>query len=307
MENLNYHPVVCFGEVLWDILPSSAVPGGAPMNVAYHLHKLNKNPALITSVGMDERGDELIDFFSKQGVCSIFFQRNPDHETGKVYAEPNEYNEVVYDIVTPVAWDFIEWNENLNDLVSNAKYFVYGSLASRNKVSRDTLYQLLETGKTKVLDINLRPPHFHRNHIEFLLHKADIVKMNIAELELVTGWFTHFKDTIDRMKIMRDQFNIDTLIITMGGNGAIVNDKGTIYKHPGYKVHVADTIGSGDAFLAGFLAQLLKGAPVENAIDFASALGALVATLPGGCPHYEISEITNLMTLDQNKIIQKNI
>src|SRR6185503_289178 len=98
----NIHEVVCFGEVLWDILPSGAVPGGAPMNVAYHLHKLDKNPALITKIGLDEKGKELIDIFSKHGVCTDFFQVDFDQETGKVFANPNEYNEVIYDIVKPV-------------------------------------------------------------------------------------------------------------------------------------------------------------------------------------------------------------
>src|SRR6478672_1126011 len=102
MEDGNSHKVVCFGEVLWDILPSGAVPGGAPMNVAYHLHKQQKNPAVITSIGIDEKG--------------------------KVYAKPNEHNEVVYDIVMPVAWDYIKWEDDYEALVSNAPFFVFGSL-----------------------------------------------------------------------------------------------------------------------------------------------------------------------------------
>ena len=130
------HPVVCFGEVLWDILPSGAVPGGAPMNVTYHLHKQNKNPALITRIGQDEKGDQLKEIFAQHGVCTDYFQIDQTNETGKVFANPNEHNEVVYDIVKPVAWDFIEWNQGLTDLVSKADYFVFGSLASRNSDSK---------------------------------------------------------------------------------------------------------------------------------------------------------------------------
>lgn len=89
---MNKHQVICFGEVLWDILPSGAVPGGALMNVAYHLHKLKKNPALITKIGMDDRGAELMKIFSAQGVCTDFFQVDNKYETGKVFAEPNEHN-----------------------------------------------------------------------------------------------------------------------------------------------------------------------------------------------------------------------
>ena len=162
MENLTDHKVVCFGEVLWDILPSGPVPGGAPMNVTYHLHKQQKNPALITRIGLDDKGKELHNIFSDHGVCTDYFQIDYDHETGKVYAEPNEHNEVVYDIVMPVAWDFIQWEDSFENLISNADFFVFGSLSARSQVSKNTLLKALETAKNKVLDINLRAPHFNR-------------------------------------------------------------------------------------------------------------------------------------------------
>jgi len=297
------YQVVCFGEVLWDILPSGALPGGAPMNVAYHLKKLGTAPALITKIGLDDYGEKLVDMLSQSSVSTEYVDVDFDHPTGLVYANMNDHHEVVYDIVYPSAWDFIEWKKEYADLAQQAEYFVYGSLTSRNKTSRDTLNQLLETAQTKVLDINLRPPHFHRSQVEYLLQKADILKMNIAELELITGWFSHFQRTEDRMKRMQDQFAIKTLIVTMGGEGALVNDKGTLYRHPGYNVAVADTIGSGDSFLAGFLNQLLQGASVEKALAFASGIGAFIATQSGACPAYETAQITELM---QAKAAQKH-
>src|SRR5688500_118192 len=135
MAKGNNHPVICLGEVLGDILPSGPVPGGAPMNVAYHLHKHQKNQALITRIGEDEKGIELKKIFTDHGVSTEYFQWDERHETGRVFAEPNEQNEVVYDIVQPVAWDFIEWKEDFAELVSNAEFFVFGSLAARNKES----------------------------------------------------------------------------------------------------------------------------------------------------------------------------
>src|SRR5690348_12219555 len=105
MDKKDIHQVVCFGEVLFDIFPSVAEPGGAPMNVAYHLQKLQKSPALITRVGIDEEGKKLVDFFSGRGLCTDYFQVDCEYETGKVYARLNEYKEAVYDIVMPVAWD----------------------------------------------------------------------------------------------------------------------------------------------------------------------------------------------------------
>src|ERR687886_419692 len=151
------HQVVCFGEVLWDILPTGALPGGAPMNVAYHLKKLGINPALITKIGLDDYGKKLVNMLSESGVSTEYFDMDYEHPTGLVYANMNNHHEVVYDIVYPSAWDFIEWKEEFANLVQQAEFFVYGSLTSRSKVSRDTLEQLLELARIKVLDINLRP------------------------------------------------------------------------------------------------------------------------------------------------------
>jgi fructokinase len=299
---MNKHQVVCFGEVLWDILPSGAVPGGAPMNVAYHLQKLSKNPALITRVGIDKMGQDLMNIFSQQGVCTDFFQVDNEYETGKVYANPNEQNEVVYDIVKPVAWDFIEWNDAFTSLIEDAEFFVFGSLAARNKVSKDTLFRLLETAKNKVLDINLRAPHYNRRIVEQLLRKANFVKMNLAELELITGWFSNYTSVEDRLKSIGDKFKLSNMVVTMGGDGALLSMNGSITKHPGFKVEVMDTVGSGDAFLAGLLSQLLNNAGSDDALEFASGLGAFIATQRGGCPEYNVGEINELIQHNKFKI-----
>jgi fructokinase len=299
-----HHDVVCFGEILWDVLPDQMLPGGAPMNVAYHLKKLGINPALITRVGKDGYGDKLVDLLTQSGISTDYVQLDETYLTGLVYAKPNEYNEVTYDIVYPSAWDFIQCRQDCSDLLAQARYFVFGSLTSRSEASRNTLYSLLDCAATKVLDINLRPPHFSRERIEYLLGKTDILKMNSSELELVSGWFSQFKKSEDRMRLLQDRFNIQTVIVTMGGDGAMLLDKGDLCLHKGHRVQVADTIGSGDAFLAGYLSQLIKEVPGEQALTFAGNLGALIATYPGACPDYDPSEITNLVLDAQQKLAE---
>jgi fructokinase len=291
----SHYKIVCFGEVLWDILPNGAVPGGAPMNVAYHLHKLKKEPALITRIGVDEEGKELLNIFSGHGICTDFFQVDYDHETGKVYAKPNEHNEVTYDIVKPVAWDFIDWDDDFSELIRHAQFFVFGSLAARNKQSKDTLFGLLEMANTKVLDINLRAPHYDRNIVEELMKQADFVKMNLSELELITGWVADYSSIEDRMKSIRDKFSIDNMVVTMGGDGAILHMNGETIKHDGFKVEVMDTVGSGDAFLAGLLSRILENASSKDALEFASAMGAFIATKKGACPDYNTSDVHSLI------------
>jgi fructokinase len=286
--------IVCFGEILWDILPSGALPGGAPMNVAYHLRKLGLDPGIVTRVGVDDRGKKLIDLLNENGIATNHIQLDYDIATGIVNAAANEQGEMQYAIVAPAAWDFIGLNDTTVELVKEASHFVFGSLVNRNSTSRNTLFALLETAQQKVLDINLRPPHFNRYLVEDLLSRADILKMNMAELELITGWFANYESMIDRIAIIQDKFRVPCVIVTMGGDGAMVNMEGKLYRHPGYVVKVADTIGSGDSFLAAFLFRQLHHDGPKESLAFASALGALVASKTGGWPAYEINDIQKL-------------
>ena len=288
--------LVCFGEILWDILPDKAVPGGAPMNVAYHLHQLGENPALLTRVGIDQRGKDLLDILKAKNINTEFIQLDYDTPTGIVHATPNEHGEMSYEIVAPAAWDNIQFDTTTESLVKDAGYFVFGSLVARNKKSKDTLFKLLEIATNKVLDINLRQPYYNRKIVKELLTKCDVVKMNLAELELITGWFAEYKSIEERMQLIQDKFKIRSVIVTMGSDGAIVNFRGSWHRHPGLKVQVADTIGSGDSFLAAFLSQIINEKEPEEALVFASGLGALVASKTGGWPEYTISEIEKLIS-----------
>jgi fructokinase len=294
MSNIFKHDVVCFGEVLWDILPSGSVPGGAPVNVAYHLNKQKKHSAVITRIGKDDDGKKLMEEFSKKGVTTEYFQIDEKYETGKVYAKPDENKNMVYDIVMPVAWDYILWDDSFEGLVKNAEYFVYGSLAARTKVSEETLFRLLKTANKKVLDINLRPPHFNKEIVTALLQKSDVLKMNLEELELISEWFDFHGKIEDRIKSFSEHFSIKDIVVTMGANGAILYTNGETLIHKGFKVNVVDTVGSGDAFLAGLLSCLMNNSCAKDTLEYASRLGAFVATHAGACPDYELQDIKNL-------------
>ena len=265
------------------------------MNVAYHLYKLGKNPAIISRIGRDELGKELMQVFESKHINSRFIRLDDDHPTGNVFAEIKENNEVHYDIVKPVAWDFIEWENDFINLVEKAEYFVFGSLITRSKKSKNTLFKCLEIAKTKVLDINMRPPHFNKKIVEELLKKADILKLNLAELHLFTGWFSDYNSDEDRIKLLKEKFDLGTVIVTKGGEGAILNIEDSFYHHAGYTVTVADTVGSGDSFLAAIISKLIDRSPPGEALDFASALGAFVASCSGGCPEYQLQDVIALM------------
>ena len=288
-------PVVCFGETLWDLLPDGKLPGGAPMNVAYHLTKLGKDPAIISRIGNDSLGKELMEVFELKWIDTRYFQFDNQYATGKVFATIKEDNEVQYDIVKPVAWDFIQWKDEYESLIAGAEYFVFGSLATRSKISKSTLYKCFESANTKVLDINMRPPYFNKKIVGELLRKADILKLNLAELHLITGWFNEYNSDEDRMKLLKEKFDIGTIIVTKGGAGAILNIDDAFYHHEGFTVTVADTVGSGDSFLAAILTKFLDHANPVDTLGFACGVGALVASYSGGCPDYSLEEIHELM------------
>ncbi len=286
---------ICFGEILWDILPQGKVPGGAPMNVCYHLNQLGQAAAIISKIGKDEHGKGLSEFLQQHKVDVSLVQADELHATGTVIAT-QQGNEMEYDIVQPVAWDFIDATEELLDKVSKASYFVCGSLAARSEHSRSALYQLLGVAQTKVIDINLRPPHFEKGTLEHLFQQADILKLNDHELALIAGWYIHEPDFEKQVVFLSDQFSVPTVIITKGANGAALYYNNAFYYHNGYKVMVADTIGSGDAFLAGFLSRHIENSSPEASLEFACKLGAFVASKKGACPPYEVSEVENLIS-----------
>lgn len=286
--------IVCFGEILWDILPDGAMPGGAPMNVAYHLSKMGLTPQLITRVGHDEWGKALIQLMEKNNISTDYFQMDHKLSTGKVIATPVDRNNVSYEIVNPSAWDHIEWEDSFENLLSESEQFIFGSLAARNATSRNTLFQLLELTSAKIFDINLRPPFYNKDILHDLLRRTDLLKLNNAELELITGWFNFYKSEDDRIQVLQDRFNIPTIVVTKGENGSSVLCNGKIFRHPGFSVSVADTIGSGDAFLAGFVTEILAGNSIETAVERANAMGALIASYKGACPEYDINEVQSL-------------
>jgi fructokinase len=289
--------VICFGEVLWDILPSGKQPGGAPFNVAVHLHQLGQPVALISRVGDDELGRELLAFIASKGLSTAHVQHGQTHLTGVVEANVDDAHEVVYKIVQPVAWDYIQYDAALAALVAQADVLVYGSLAARQSGTRDTLYHLLAHARFKVFDVNLRPPHYTPEVTTHLLAQADLVKLNHHELAEVTSWFGDEapSERAAAMRWLAERFGLQAVCVTCGAEGALFYAAGQHYRAPGLPVTVRDTIGSGDAFLAALLRGWLAGEEPGAALRFACAAGALVATQPGATPALTAAEVAALM------------
>jgi len=284
-------PAICYGEVLWDVLPEGPQPGGAPLNVAYHLNKMGVATSIISKIGNDTQGEKLKGLIDKWGIKNHFLQVDQQYPTSEVIAKMNNGNEVSYEIVFPVAWDFIEEDNRIREKLTPSVYFVYGSLASRNAITRATLFQLLESDAIKVFDINLRPPFMGQDLLKALLQKADIVKLNQAELEMVQIIFGgSLGNEASQVKFIMERFEVKEIIITKGESGASYYKHDKAYHIWGSEVKVKDTIGSGDSFLAAFIASHYLQDTPETTLKNAIAMGAFIATKKGGCPDYQLSE-----------------
>ncbi len=293
MSQIKELKVACFGEVLWDLFPGrEKKAGGAPFNVTYHLSRLGLDAQIISAVGNDDLGDELLNQLRNWNIPIDSIQINKEQPTSTVVATLDKNNDAHYDILAPVAWDFIELNNFSKQLVANADALVFGSLATRNELSRNTLFSLLECSQLLVFDINIRQPYFHLPTVEYLLKKSHIVKFNKAELHLLLESLSkHYNTDQEKISFIQDRYNLEEIIVSNGALGACYVTKNGLYDFPAKEVTVADTVGSGDAFLAGFLSKRLSGEFDETEImNEAISLGAFVTTHHGACPNYTLKE-----------------
>ncbi|WP_339736166.1 carbohydrate kinase [uncultured Sunxiuqinia sp.] len=288
--------ILCIGEVLWDRLPSGAKPGGAPMNVALHLHAIGQDASIASRIGNDQPGRDLKTFLENSGLSTEFIQTDENLPTSEVLVHLDENNNATYEICEPVAWDNLQLTESLAEKAKKSGVLIYGSLASRNQQSRQTLLKLLEVDALKLIDVNLRKPYERRELVEPLLRKSDVIKLNDDELSVFAAW--HAKQDLDEQQLIEwvaDHYDAKLVCVTKGENGARLFCEGRFYNHAGFKINAVDTVGAGDAFLAGLLAALFDHKTYDEALAFACATGAFVASKAGATPEYNMQEIERIL------------
>ena len=277
--------IVGFGELLWDILPTGPVIGGAPANFAYRAQSLGRPSYVISAVGNDEFGNRAIGALSERGVNTEYVQRDPSHPTGTVTVTLSPSGDASYVIHPDVAYDHIRATPVLRALVESCDVFCFGTLVQRHPDTRRALYELLDATKAvKVVDVNLRRDCFSAETVRESLARADIVKLNDEEVGTVSNLLGLGVSDIDAFaKAVIQRFNVDTCLVTLGARGvwARAKDQEPVYAR-GYSVSVVDTVGSGDSFTAAFMDARLRGQPLAACCDFGNRIGALVAGREGG-------------------------
>ena len=234
----------------------------------------------------DTDGEILLDFRRSFNLPVDLVQVHENHSTSQVVVDTRDPENMRYDILKPVAWDFLEWSPELDQIVAEADAFLFGTLGARHPESLATLLKLLRHPTLRIFDANLRPPHYAFDVIETLLGYTDILKINEEELEVFAEHFGTEASIPGLCGYLDQQYPISIICITRGSKGAAIYQKGTIVEHPGYKVALQDSIGAGAAFLSGFIKMYLEEKSPEEIIEFACKLGGYVATQKGGAPRY---------------------
>ncbi|MDD6124119.1 MAG: carbohydrate kinase [Bacteroidales bacterium] len=280
--------VVGMGEALWDILPEGKKIGGAPANFAYHVSQFGLDSCVVSAVGNDPLGKEIIDNLTSKGVNHHI--NEVPYPTGTVQVEIDQAGIPQYDIKENVAWDNIPYTASLKELAENTRAFCFGSLAQRNVVSRETIYSYLDampqTDETLVVfDVNLRQGFYSKEILCSSMQRCNILKINDEELVTVSRMFGYPGiDLQDKCWILLGKYNLKMLILTCGINGSYVFTPGRVSYQPTPKVEVADTVGAGDSFTAAFIASILRGKSVAEAHQVAVATSAFVCTKNGAMP-----------------------
>ena len=280
--------VVGMGEALWDMLPEGKKIGGAPANFAYHVKQFGLDSCVISAVGNDDLGNEIVDNFdTKQLNHNI---ERVAYPTGTVQVEIDQAGVPVYDIKENVAWDNIPYTAKIENIAQHTRAVCFGSLAQRNVVSRNTINRFLDAmpddnDPLVVFDVNLRQGFYNKDILCNSMKRCNILKINDEELVTVSRMFGYPGiDLQDKCWILLGKYNLKMLILTCGINGSYVFTPGNVSFQPTPRVEVADTVGAGDSFTAAFISSILLGKPITEDHRKAVETSAYVCTQAGAMP-----------------------
>ena len=288
--------VTCFGEVLWDVFPAHKKIGGAPLNVALRLHSFGVDAGIISRLGDDQDGKAILQYLGDHNMNSTFVQIDDTYKTGCVNVTLDSYGSATYDIEKPVAWDHIQLNEDIINQVNESDAFIFGSLVCRNKTSKHTLLQLIEHARFSVFDVNLRAPFYSIDVLVDLMNKADFIKCNDDEILEITKELGFTSKSLEEcVRFLSKRTKTDKICVTKGGDGALLFCDNQFFKNNGYIVSVADTVGAGDSFLASLVFKLLSKEGFQESLDFATAVGSIVASKKGANPIVFLNDVSAIL------------
>ena len=302
--------ILSVGELLWDLLPSGAVLGGAPANLAYRVAALGTPARLVTRVGRDGWGERALQELRDRGLDVSLIQQDPRRPTGSVRVAFDENGSHAFEIVRDVAYDSIEAQPAALEAAADASAICFGTLIQRSPASRATLATLLDASRASwaLCDVNLRPGCYSDETLRWSTTRANVLKLNDEEIpDLAHLLPAAPRAPGDFARAAVTAWRLRACVVTLGERGAVAaDDSGSVVYEPGYRVSVGDTIGSGDAFTAAFLLGLMGGMPLASAVQRGNALGALVATQRGAMNAVATEEIDALVRTASSRVVDPN-
>lgn len=282
------------GEVLWDIYPTTRFPGGAPANLALHVHYGGARASLFSRVGLDPAGAELVDYFARAGVDTTAVQRGGGRPTGSVHVTVDQSGQPSFLCSRETAFDEMVCDSSWITLAATMDAILFGTLAQREESSRQAIQTLLAAspGAVKIFDPNLRGWSAKMSDIvQASLRHADILKINETELATLRQALGRHDKELDFIRALIDDYKLALVAVTLGGAGCWLVTAEASCRHNGFRVDVVDTTGCGDAFAAAMTLKFLDKATLEEIADYANRLGAFVATHPGAVPPWSPADL----------------
>ncbi len=261
-DKASFRPVIAaLGEVLWDMFPGGKQPGGAPANFVHQALRLGADALLVSRVGRDAAGDELLACLKAQGIPSVYISRDSLHPTGTVLVSLDESGQPDFVIQQNVAWDFIPWDFELSALAARVDAVCFGSLCQRNRDSRSTVERFLNATSescVRIFDVNLRQDFYTTEILHRSLEQATQLKLNTDELSVLSQVLFLSGTTEHRLNQILERFSLQLVALTRGQEGSLLVTPGRSSEHPGFPVNVVDTVGAGDAFTAALVMGQLQ-------------------------------------------------
>ncbi|MGC3958521.1 MAG: carbohydrate kinase [Verrucomicrobiota bacterium] len=279
--------IVGVGEVLWDLLPAGAEMGGAPANFAYHAHALGAMAGVVTRVGNDALGAEIVRRCQQFGFVPDAVQLDDTAPTSTVSVSLCDAGVPCYVIHENVAWDQLAVTPAALALVRQADAVCFGTLAQRNGTARAAIQRLIAAASAptwRVLDINLRQNFYSRVVIEQSLRLANVLKLNDSELPILAEMFHLGGAPRQQIEALAKGFGLRLVALTQGTQGSLLYQEGRWSQQPSLGVQVVDTVGAGDAFTAALVMGLLQESSLDDLHATAAELAAHVCAHAGATP-----------------------
>lgn len=279
------YTIVGIGELLFDVFPDRKALGGAPTNFAFHCQQLGHQAISVSAIGRDTLGEEIKAELQARQLPAIL--QETDYPTGTVQVTLSATGSPTYEISEGVAWDHIAFTDELRALAQRTDAVCFGSLAQRHEASRTAILSFLKAmpeGSLRIFDINLRLQYYTRETIHTSLEHADILKLNDEEVPIVARLLGLEGDMEAICRQVLTDYSLRAVILTRGADGcSSYHEKGSVF-HPSACIKVADTVGAGDSFTAGFVSALLVGRSHLEAVALATRVAAFVCSHHGAMP-----------------------